>query len=53
MDTKSMTIDFHHFKKKALQVILTDQYIKRYGNGMTYTIGGNQEVNEILQNLMG
>ena len=32
---------------------LNNQYIKRYVNGMAYTIGGNQDANEMQINLMG
>ena len=40
-------------KNPALQAILTDQYIKRDGNRVTYTIGVKQDVDEMQRNFMG
>ena len=41
MAMKLMMIDFHIPRTNpALQKILTNQYIKRDGNGVVYTIGG-------------
>ena len=37
----------------SLEVILINQYIKRDGNGVVYTIGGQKDVNEMQQTLMG
>ena len=54
MDTKLMVMDIHILiKNQALQAILTKQYINRDGNGMSYTIGGQQAVDEMQRNLIG
>ena len=54
MAMKLMMIDFQlPITNPALQGILTDQYINRDGNGVAYTIGGQQDVDEMQRNLMG
>ena len=54
MATKLMMIDFHlPITYQSIQEKLTNRYIKRDGNGMTYTIGGHQAVNQMQQKLMG
>ena len=51
---KEMMIDFQLPKSNpALQEILTNQYINRYGNGVTYTIGGHPTVDKIQKKMMG
>ena len=40
-------------KNPGLQWILTDHYIKRYGNGMAYIIVGKQAVDKVQKTLMG
>ena len=53
MATKYTMIDFQHLRtNQVLQLILTDQYIKMYGNVMAYTIVGRQAINEMQQNLI-
>ena len=48
MATKSMMIDFQLPRtNQALQAIMTDQYIHMHGNGVAYTIGGQQAVDEM------
>ena len=48
-----MMIDFqisrktNQYRKKP-----TNRYIKRYGNGMSYTIGGKQGIDKMQRNLM-
>ena len=37
-------------KKTYLQDILNNQYIKRYGNGGSYTIGGQPNVDDMQKN---
>ena len=50
---KLMIIDFQPPRTNpAVQEILTDQCIKRYGNGVAYTIGGQQAVNNMQKKLM-
>ena len=54
MATELMMIDFQHLRtNQTLEVIPTVQYIKMNGIGMIYTIGDNQDVNDIQQKLMG
>ena len=54
MAMKSIIADFQLPRTNpALQEIMTDQHIKRYGNVVAYTIGGKQTVDEMQQNLMG
>ena len=54
MDMKSTMIELNLLRtNQALQAILTNQYINTYGNEMAYTIGGQQAVDEMQQNLMG
>ena len=53
MAKKLMIIYFQILKtNQALQVILTNQYIKRDGNIMAYTIGGQQALDEMQKNLI-
>ena len=42
-----------NYKNQALEVILTNQYINRYGSGMEQDIGGNQDYENIQKYLMG
>ena len=54
MATKSMMIQFQiPITNPYPQAILTEQYIKRDVNGVAYTIGGHQAVDEMQKNLMG
>ena len=51
---KSMMIDFQiQITHQVIQAKISNWYIKRDGNGMIYTIGGNQDVEKMQQNLMG
>ena len=51
---KLMMIDFQLMRRNpSLQEIPTYQYTKRDGNQLASTIGGQQTVNEMQQNLMG
>ena len=53
MATNSMMVDFQIPRtNQALQVILTDQYIKMDGNIMAYTIVGQKNANYMQRNLM-
>ena len=53
MATKSMMVYLHHPRtNKALQMILTDQYINTGKFVMVQTVGGQQEVGEMKQKLM-
>ena len=50
---KSMMIDFQiRITNQALKVILNNQYLKRYGNGMVYTIRVQMAVDDMQQNFM-
>ena len=54
MAMKLMMIDFQLMRRNpSLQEIPTYQYTKRDGNQLASTIGGQQTVNEMQQNLMG
>ena len=54
MDMKSMMMYFQLPRPNpALQVIITDQNIKKDVNGLAYTIGGNQSSDEMQLNSMG
>ena len=53
MDMKSIMIEFQLLiTNPSLQAILTDQSIKKDWNVVAYTIGGQQGVNNMQQNLM-
>ena len=49
-----MMIDFHILRTKpSLHGILTKNYITRGGNGVAYTIRGQQAVDKMQKKLMG
>ena len=54
MAKKLMVIDLQIPRtNQGLQVILTNQYINRDGNGMSYTIVFKKAFKKIQRNLMG